>query len=498
MQRSGLMAFAPWRQSVRVRLALWHAGTLAVVLSLFALGTCAHLRQTAAQRIDRSLGETTQAFVEVWRGEMDEEGESPTPAAAEAVREFRYRDRAVLVFDATARLIASSDSEVPLASREFAARQAATWEHLLRIIRHATTDVPAWATIGDGEDAVRVHASRVALSDSAFIVVPVRALASEAEALDAFLEAMLIAIPIALLLSGLGGYLLARASLAPVTAMAEQAERISATMPDARLPIANPRDELGELGGVLNRLLDRLVLVLDQQRQFMADASHELRTPVAALRSAADVTLDRSDRSAAEYVEALRVVSAEGRRLSRIVEDLFLLARADAGQQPVRSDDFYLDEVLTECARAARALATARRVEIGATIEEEAPFRGDEALVRRLVMNLVDNGIKHTPLGGRVSLALDRAEGRYRITVRDTGGGVPEEARTRIFERFFRADVARSRGAETGGDGAGLGLSIARWIAEAHGGDVTLESTGTAGSTFVVTLPVPRAAAGLA
>lgn len=495
MQRAGLMFVAPWRRSVRARLAVWHAGTLAVVLSLFALGTYAHLRRTAAQRIDVSLTETAQAFAEMWRGEMAEEKHSPTPAAAEAVLEFRYRDRAVLVFDASARLIAASDSEVPLVSFPVASPDAPTSGHLAGIIRRATRGTPAWLTVGDDDDAIRMRASRLVMADTAFTVVTVRAFASEAEAIDAFLEAMLIAIPIALLLSGLGGYLLARASLAPVTAMAEQAERISATMPDARLPIANPRDELGELGGVLNRLLDRLVRVLDQQRQFMADASHELRTPVAALRSAADVTLNRSHRSETEYVEALRVVSAEGRRLSRIVEDLFLLARADAGQQPVQSDDFYLDEVLAECARAGRALATARQVTIDATIEEEAPFRGDESLVRRLVMNLVDNAIKHTPAGGLVSLALGRAGGRYRITVRDTGGGVPEHARAHIFERFFRADEARSRRPETAGDGAGLGLSIARWIAEAHGGEVMLESTGATGSTFLATLPAPDAGA---
>ncbi len=478
-----------WHRSVRVRLALWHAVVLATVLSLFALGTYAHLRQTAGRRIDRSLDDVASAFMDVWRGEIEEEQLPPSVAATEAVREFRYRDRGVVVFDLSGRPVAASDSEMPVAAVGAVGRGGSVPAQLTGILKAAERGAPVWATVGEDDDGVRVRASYVRVADTAFAILTLRTLAAEREAIDAFLEVALIAIPLALLLSGVGGYLLARASLAPVTAMAERAEQISATKPDVRLPIANPHDELGALGGVLNRLLDRLVRVLDQQRQFMADASHELRTPVAALRSAADVTLDRPSRSPEEYVDALRVVSTEGRRLSRIVDDLFLLARADAGQQPVRSEDFYLDEVITECARAARALASQRQVEVDMVIGDEALFRGDEALVRRLVMNLLDNAIKHTSAGGRVSVALGCEDGRYRITVRDTGPGIPEDARPHIFERFFRADVARSRGAGASGDGAGLGLSIAAWIAEAHGGRVTLDSSGPSGSTFSATLP---------
>jgi signal transduction histidine kinase len=310
-----------------------------------------------------------------------------------------------------------------------------------------------------------------------------------------------VAIPVVLLLAGIGGYLLARASLAPIVAIGQQARRLSASNLHERLPVQNPRDELGGLAEVLNGLLARLEHSFeqeqrsaDQQRQFMADASHELRTPVAALSSVADVALARKDRDPAELREALDVVRGEGRRLGRLVDDLLLLARADAGELPVRRARLFLEELLQDSARAARGLATSRGVTLVAPPMAEAPFEGDEHLLRRLVMILLDNAIKYTAPGGEVRLSLDRdaAGKRHRISVEDTGPGIPSWAAERIFERFFRVDESRTRSARDDGAvaSAGLGLPIARWIAEAQGGSVQLESTGPAGSRFVIELPV--------
>jgi signal transduction histidine kinase len=227
-----------------------------------------------------------------------------------------------------------------------------------------------------------------------------------------------------------------------------------------------------------------------QQRQFMADASHELRTPVAALSSVADVALAREDRDPGELREALDVVRGEGRRLGRLVDDLMLLARADAGELPVRKEPMFLEELLQDSARAARGLAAARGVTLSAPPADEAPFVGDADLLRRLVMILLDNAIKYTPAGGEVRLSLDRDSERYRISVQDSGPGVPAWAAERIFERFFRVDESRTRAAEDGGvTSAGLGLAIARWAAAAHGGTVQLEASGPSGARFVVTLP---------
>jgi two-component system OmpR family sensor kinase len=256
--------------------------------------------------------------------------------------------------------------------------------------------------------------------------------------------------------------------------------------------VVNERSELGRLALTFNELLARLDVSFEQQRRFMADASHELRTPVAIVRGESEVALSQESRSPEEYRESLAILHEEGRRLTRIVEDLFTLARADAGQYGLDPASFYLDETAAECVRAVRSLAARRGVAL--RHEDgggEMPMRGDEGLVRRMLLNLLDNAIKYTPAGGEVRVELAREGEAYAIRITDTGVGVPEEARPHIFERFYRADKARSRNGGAGG-GAGLGLSIASWIAEAHGGRVTLERSGRGGSTFLVSLPPPE------
>jgi signal transduction histidine kinase len=207
------------------------------------------------------------------------------------------------------------------------------------------------------------------------------------------------------------------------------------------------------------------------------------------MATAIDVTLERESRSEGEYREALEIMRDENRRLARTVEDMFTLARADAGRYPIRTSRFYLDEVVSEAGRAAALLGRGRRVEVATEPGPEAVFTGDEGLVRQMVMNLLDNAIKHTPEGGRVWLAAERRDGEYLVTVGDTGGGIPEESRARVFERFFRVDRARARAESASSGGAGLGLPIARWIAEAHGGRLELVRSSPEGSEFRVALP---------
>jgi signal transduction histidine kinase len=227
----------------------------------------------------------------------------------------------------------------------------------------------------------------------------------------------------------------------------------------------------------------------------MADASHELRTPLSAVQAAADVTLQRPHRDEDEYREALALVADQARRLTRIVEEMFTLARADAGHLPLRRAPLYLDETLADVVRAARVLAEPRGVAVELATPGESPLVGDEDLLRRLVLNLVDNAIRHSPSGAVVRLGLERTADGYRVTVSDQGPGIPEEARERVFERFFRLDTARGREEDgSAGSGAGLGLSIARWIAEAHGGRLDLVRSDAQGSLFAATLPLaPRA-----
>lgn len=238
-----------------------------------------------------------------------------------------------------------------------------------------------------------------------------------------------------------------------------------------------------------SKLLGRLETSFEQQRRFVADASHELRTPTAIIRAESEVALGRDSRTEVEYRDALRVVQDAGHRLSRIVDDLFLLARADAGHRPLNAEPLYLDELMADAVRAMQALASQRSVQLDIVSMPEAPFVGDAELLGRMLLNLLDNAIKYSPRGGAVSVWLETTSRGYEIRVVDDGPGIPREAQGTIFERFFRVDKARSRGDRSATSGAGLGLAIARWVAVAHGGTVALVRSTAAGSEFLVTLP---------
>ena len=338
----------------------------------------------------------------------------------------------------------------------------------------------------DDDDRHRLAIRRVSIppSDTAYLVVVGSDLEPTDEELASLREVLAYVIPIAIVLAGVGGWFLARQSLAPVAAMAERARKIGVEDLGARLPVVNPRDELGRLAETFNDLLNRLEAPLTQQRQFMADASHELRTPVTTSRTAAAVALQQSHRSEEEYRESLAIIEQQTIRLSRIVEDMFTLARADAGSYPVRRTLMYLDEVVDDSVRAARVLADTKQVSIELATIQSASFTGDEELVRRLIGNVLDNAVRHAPTGSAVHVTLTQESNRYVLSVTDAGEGIAPEIQPHIFERFFRGDAAR-----TSDGGAGLGLALARWIARAHGGDVTLIHSSHDGTTFEATLP---------
>lgn len=288
---------------------------------------------------------------------------------------------------------------------------------------------------------------------------------------------------LSLVLAAAGGALLSRTALRPIEAITETAERITlAEDLSERIPISVPNDELGRLASTINGMLARLEVLFQTQQRLVADISHDLRTPLTTIQGNVDLLRRGAAEDPALRGDALRAISDETARMRRMVNDLLLLAQADAGlklhRQPVE-----VDTLLLEVYRQAQVMAQDKvAVRLGA--EDQALVLGDSDRLRQLLLNLVDNALKYTPAGGQITLTLHRRGGWVQVGVTDTGIGISPEDQAHIFERYYRADRSRGRSA-----GHGLGLSIAQWIAKAHGGRIELVSEVGKGSTFTLWLP---------
>jgi heavy metal sensor kinase len=451
--------------SVRARLTLWYTAILALVLAVFCGISYVLLASAIRSATDASLAGTARELASTFGTPRGDRSGHPA---------FGFADRAVLVYAPDGRLVESSPSRLTLSEHE-------------RIRAAVLSGLDGFATIagGDEGDGIRLFAFAVHAGRREVVVIA-QDLDPQADRLEAAVRAIALGVPLALLIAAGGGYLLARKSLAPVTAMSVEAREISAATLDKRIEVRNERDELGFLAITLNDLLGRLQRSFDSQRTFMADASHELRTPVAIIQGEADVALTRP-RSAADYRESIEIMQKAARKLTRVVEDLFLLARSDAGSYPVFRSRFYLEELVADCVRSMKSLAAAKRIELHCEATQESILFADEELIQRMLMTILDNAIKFTPEGGRVVVRVEQEGPTRVIRVSDSGPGIRPEDAPHLFERFFRAD--RARGAQSSrGSGAGLGLAIGRWIAEVHGGTLTLEHAET-GATFAARLP---------
>jgi heavy metal sensor kinase len=293
-------------------------------------------------------------------------------------------------------------------------------------------------------------------------------------------------IPFAAGLAVVGGYFLAGRVLSPVGAMAQKAREITAESLAKRLPVENAQDEFGRLATVFNDTLSRLQDAFERLRRFTADASHELRTPLTAMRSVGEVALQNTLDTVA-YRDVIGSMLEEVDRLTRLVESLLILTRADSGKVQLTPEGLDLGGLVGHVIDQLRVLTDEKQQEL--TLR--APIRvyaiGDSALIRHALMNLIHNAIKYTPNGGTIIVEVNATSGRPMIEVRDTGPGIPAAHRDRIFDRFYRVDASRSRE----GGGVGLGLAIARWAVEANGGQIELAGEPMEGSLFRVILPAP-------
>jgi len=460
---------------LRLRLTVWYVGAFSVVLVLFSIGVYFFVARIVAERMDANLRVTLQMASSALARSLDQ-----SRPVAEALEDPRFPGQVVALVNADGRVLArkplSSAVVFRLPALPFRASASPQFYELPE----------SRADADDNCRGIYQLLTTVAGEGTPRFIVVTGSTEAIADQLDALQNVLAIAVVLALLLAGGGGWLLARRSLSPLETMASATERITANSLRERLPVGSS-DELGRLASRFNDLLSRLSASFSQQRQFMADASHELRTPLSVVRTAAQVALQKPVRSDAEYREAMAVIEQQAGRLSRIVEDMFALTRADMNELPLDISEVYLDEVIGDTTRAAGVLAQCKSVDLNAEDMQEAPYRGDERLLRQMIFNLLDNAIKFTSEGGTVDVRLQQVDASYEITVTDTGCGIPAELHSQVFERFFRAHKAR---VDTNGlGGAGLGLAIARTIAELHRGQLILKHSGPEGSTFSILLP---------
>ena len=460
--------------SVRVRISLWYTGILALLLLSFSAGVYVVLWRNFMERADSVLRSVSSAVVSILGKELSENGLDDL-AARDTVKALNFPENSIVIIDGAGDV---------LADRPFGSHRQFDWKGFqglatgeTRIENHASSA---------GGDPLRVAITHVSLPpmDRQYTILVSRSLTPLLGELAADRRILVIAVPLGALLAGAAGWFLARKSLAPVLAMSQQAHRIGVENLGERLHVTNPRDELGRLAATFNELLTRLSGAFQIQRRFMADASHELRTPISVVRTTASVILSKGSRAEEEYRNAMAVVESQARRLTRIVDDMLRLARADAGHVVLQSRLFHLDEMLLETVQAAVVLASQKEVAIEVSELSEGPFQGDEDLLRQMVMNLLDNAVKYTPPRGKIEVSLSSQNGSYAIRVADTGCGIPAAAQSHIFERFYRVEQGRSAAS-----GAGLGLAIALWIAEIHSGSLELERSTPEGSVVRALLP---------
>jgi len=463
-----------WPSTLRARLTLWYVGILTAMLALFGTISVVLLDRALRNNVDaslRSLGDTI--------AESARRPAFPPPDLQESLESLfgpQLAERLFQLLDPFGRpdprLIPRTRTRLPITAN--ALRNAGRGLETLE-----TVTLP-----GQEKAPLRLLTLPVIRNGAMVQIVQVAMSLENVEGTRSrFLFILLSLAPLALAVSALGGWFLARRALAPVDAMVEAARRIEAEDLSERIPTSTSNDELGRLADVLNEMLSRLELSFNAVRQFSADAAHELRTPLTILKGEIEVAL-RSTLTPEESRQTLVSCLEEVDRLNYLIEDLLLMARMEANALSLPPKRVDLGEVLQEVAPALTALAEARGNICTVTANSKVWIEGYDSLLFRLVFNLAENAIKYTPPGGRVEVRLQKQDSTALLEVEDTGPGIPPAEQERIFTRFYRGDPARE------GSGTGLGLALVRSIVQLHKGEITLTSAAGQGSRFRVTLPL--------
>jgi heavy metal sensor kinase len=328
---------------------------------------------------------------------------------------------------------------------------------------------------------------RGALSDARIIIQVARSEERMRSQLSDLALILLLGLPLAVAVAGLGGYVLARRALDPIERMTDHARTITAERLSDRLPVDNPEDEMGRLATVFNETLGRLQASFEQMRRFTADVSHELRTPLTAIRSVGEVGL-REKRTDEAYRSIIGSMLEEVDRLTGLVDRLLVLSRAEIGHVKLAVEPIDLRELAENVVSHLGVLAEEKQQSIRIEASGKPRCLGDRVMLRQALINLVDNAIKYSPVGGQISIRASESATGAVLDVSDNGPGIDAESPSMIFDRYYREHSAAS--GEVGG--AGLGLSIAKWVVEVNGGELSLERGNGAGCTFRMKLPHTR------
>jgi len=346
---------------------------------------------------------------------------------------------------------------------------------------------PRFDTRSIERHTLRFYSRRIVVNGKQYTVQVAAPMNEAFEALDWFRRMLLFAAPLLLVAASAGGYWLSTRALAPVDEISRATQRIGIKNLTERLQVTPTGDQLQRLSETLNAMLSRLEDSVRRMTQFTADASHELRAPVSLIRTTAEVAVQKRDRPAGEYLEALDEILQESERTSQVVDSLMLLARADSGKENLECVPVDACAVVKEAAEQGERLARTHGLKFEATVPDGlVSIQADADALRRALLILLDNAVKYTPQGGSVRIALRATDGFAVILVSDTGIGIASQDLAHIFDRFWRADKARSR--EQGG--TGLGLSILKWIVDIHGGSIGVESEPGKGSIFHLRVPL--------
>jgi heavy metal sensor kinase len=457
-----------WRShSVRVRLTLWYVAAMVVVLGVYVAAVYAFVGRNASEALDRQLRQDFtwvyaslyQApdgmymisaperidpdfplpWIQVWRGDRSRVVYRNTEAEFRPIPESRAADEGIVT-------IASDAGNMRILTERGELRGPFAASRIV-------------IQVGRSEASMKAQ-----MRDLAVMLV--------------------LGLPLAVAVAGIGGYALARRALVPIERMTEHARTITAERLNDRLPVDNPDDEMGRLAAVFNATLSRLEQSFEQMRRFTADVSHQLRTPLTAIRSVGEVGLRTSHRDESSYRGIIGSMLEETDRLAVLVDRLLTLSRAEMGQGTFARDVVNLAELAEDVAGHLGVLAEEKGQSLSVDATGAPTAVADRVVLRQALINLVDNAIKFTPAGGKVSIRVSGSDGSAMVDVSDTGPGIPNDARERVFDRFYRGDGDAAAG-------TGLGLSIAKSAVEANGGALTVERSGPHGTTFRITLARP-------